>query len=963
MAYTARDEQQMKLARLAYKRNPTPENYENYKNLYTVYAERRFRNEAERTENLIKMGFKPTSTGTWVKEVTPTQPTTPTPVVNNVESPVVVSNKTTAQQVIDLISKANEPTKPTSEGVVTKVATLESQLPTLQVIKPPVIAPTQPYIPETMTAKEVILNIEKATELNTPTSGGIYSGPIGTTLEERQAGKGVVFTGELGKIEEQVVYNPLYSTGAGATTEAKLTAAGIGALVGAATVPQMILETPKFVATVGSEALAGKATTLTAMKEEISSDLQTPFGISKLASQTVLGGKVGGVVEEGILTATPIKPTIVKIPTETGTSTEFVGLKFEAGQTAKPLIGVSSEGLVVGKFPEVTTKSIVPKSEYTAPTVFETEMLRANPSKVISQPSTTLVEGKTISAPEVKLQFKESVELERIAGNVQTAINTQAWKEGTATLNPKAFQELTKYSEATGGTIYGSKATGSQMPTGEWRVSKDVDIHFENLKPGTVEGAVPILKAAGEKVRISPEHANALETMRSGQWTKAVEFKGGYEPGQVAPARALGFKLDIGKDTIKVGETPTASIIGESKRKLAASNIFQEGTVGVAHAGRYKDVPDFMRITKAQLEYGAEHGLISKTKAARGMELLSRMEERLGIDLSKTKEPVQFELTRPSPSTSPSRSVGLISPFVATPLVSSPSTSVTSKSVSSVSPILTTSVSPSLTTSKVVSSKSTTSIIPYSPSNKITSYKSPTTTPSSALSLPSTYISKSVSSKSVSTSSLNITSPSLSLSTHPSTTFTSKTISPFSPTVSSNVSSPSISSSISLPSISPSITSPSASISPKSPSVSPSVFPSISPSVSPSKGISPSFYPSLSPRTKSPYPSPSPSRSPFVGYYPSKKSPPLLVRQKKVPRSRQGVSLSFTPPKQKYTFGILSEGISKFMFGKATAIKGFAGTAEQIPTAELRKHGVTIGEFYRKGGFLSKGLKGRGLKL
>jgi hypothetical protein len=68
------------------------------------------------------------------------------------------------------------------------------------------------------------------------------------------------------------------------------------------------------------------------------------------------------------------------------------------------------------------------------------------------------------------------------------------------------------------------------------------------------------------------------------------------------------------------------------------------------------------------------------------------------------------------------------------------------------------------------------------------------------------------------------------------------------------------------------------------------------------------------------------------------------------------------PKKKKKIYGILSEGISKELFGKATVgkTKFTVGTA---PTAELEKAGITsIGKFFERGGFVTEKF-GKGFKL
>jgi hypothetical protein len=56
-------------------------------------------------------------------------------------------------------------------------------------------------------------------------------------------------------------------------------------------------------------------------------------------------------------------------------------------------------------------------------------------------------------------------------------------------------------------------------------------------------------------------------------------------------------------------------------------------------------------------------------------------------------------------------------------------------------------------------------------------------------------------------------------------------------------------------------------------------------------------------------------------------------------------------PKKEKIFGIISEGISKKLFGRATFDPAVRELRGQIPTKELKERGITIGRFFRAGGF------------
>jgi hypothetical protein len=58
-------------------------------------------------------------------------------------------------------------------------------------------------------------------------------------------------------------------------------------------------------------------------------------------------------------------------------------------------------------------------------------------------------------------------------------------------------------------------------------------------------------------------------------------------------------------------------------------------------------------------------------------------------------------------------------------------------------------------------------------------------------------------------------------------------------------------------------------------------------------------------------------------------------------------------PKKERIFGIISEGISKKLFGIATFDPAIRELRGQIPTKELKERGITIGRFFQAGGFLA----------
>lgn len=471
---------------------------------------------------------------------------------------------------------------------------------------------------------------------------------------------------------------------------------GKGFLVGVATSPVVITQTIESGLTKPIETIVG-------FPEAIAYTAQSPTRIASFV------GESAPLFAPSVIKASPIRFERVRVPTETGEAVLFRGLKFEAKQTAFPLIGEAEGRPVFGKFPEVketiTIEGTLKKGTVFQPeTVFQTKFFEKSAEKLITEPSEMLVSKKTIVPETQQKVFREFIELERIVEGQRSAfISEEVLKSGTERLTPQGVQATLEFAQKEGGIPFGSFATRPQLKQELGRSVRDIDIQFERAKPEQLQASaqrlVTELQKRGEKARISPESPFQIETLREGEFVKAIEIKAkGISDGSPeVSARALGFRTDIGRDIEVIGKTEVAGIAGESKRKLAGSLMFsQRGAIGVAHVGRFKDVPDFLRIAKTQLESARIRRTLPETKIRRGEEIISGISTELGIDLSR--EPLSIDLSLPSrrmvkvrrsspfpsPRISP-RARSPISPISRSPLIR-PSPSIIPSSSSFISP-------------------------------------------------------------------------------------------------------------------------------------------------------------------------------------------------------------------------------------------------------------------------------------
>ena len=272
-----------------------------------------------------------------------------------------------------------------------------------------------------------------------------------------------------------------------------------------------------------------------------------------------------------------------------------------------------------------------------------------------------LVEGKEIS-PELQQEFavKGTSALRELSNVRSKYFSKEALVEmGTKRMTPAEAKVVYEGIGKKGGKVFGSFASRAELKPELWREVGDIEgmfsIESEAVLQSTVKDIFGNLKKVSKsKLRIDPESPFHIEKFTEGKWEKIAEFKGkGIGEGDVAPERAFGFDLWSKKDFQKRLGTSSAMVRGELKRKAAASiGVRQDRALGVAHKGRFKDVPDYFRHVETLAE--SKKGFTPKAR-----EFL-KLKEKLGIEYGTGK--AKFEIL-PSRRVSPSIKFSKI-PFV-----------------------------------------------------------------------------------------------------------------------------------------------------------------------------------------------------------------------------------------------------------------------------------------------------------
>ena len=488
--------------------------------------------------------------------------------------------------------------------------------------------------------------------------------------------------------------------------------------------------------------------------------------------------------------------------------------------------------------------------------------------------------------------------------------------------------------------VYGSQAQKMQLTPETQRDVADVDILSKLSQKDTESLARQIsgdLQSKGIRAQVDPNTPTLIVNAKTGQ--HLVDLHSIEEP---EPAQSFAYGFSLQPDTFKISGVPTSRLYKEGFRKLASVGTIQP-TEDIM--SEIKSLSPTQRMGLSPTEYfQAFYGTSPSAGAVVGPEAHRAAKDI--SDVTRIAENLELGTPAKAPSISAAESSYLSAyGMAAVPTVPGPGLPgemLLFKDVPSIAssigkgfgstavgvPTSTAGYGPSATTT-VPSIKS---VSPPSPMNLPLIAASPTSIPAAPSEVSSVF---------PSIRSLISSSPSISAVASPSVS-----ISP------SSITSPSISASISPP---PSVpVSPSVSASPSiSPSISPSLSASLSPSLSPSPSISPSMLPLFS------------LQSPFG-------SPPSMREEK-----RGGLRLAPSrrpskPGREKAGYGILSEGLSKELFGKATISPTAKTTGRAIysPTSELEKAGISFPKFLESGGYVGMsmgnvklGKGGKGLNI
>lgn len=361
------------------------------------------------------------------------------------------------------------------------------------------------------------------------------------------------------------------------------------------------------------------------------------FGEKFMAKPTFVMGEIVGTAIGakglGIVAGKVAKVSPVKLEYEAFKYTTPAGETKVFGRTFGVKVGAKG-------YPIITSKLKVPERlgagvEFQPRTAIGASIFERRIVEFIKKPTKMLVEGKEIS-PVLQQEFavKGLRAVREVGGQKSKFLDMRFLTEGTERLSPKATQALLKVIKKEKGMVFGSGATMPQLKSTIRRGIGDIDVYIKTGQELRLEGiaksGLKAIKKTGVKARIVKGEPYHIETFVDKQWVKAVEFKGigiGDAEALQIPSKAFGYELDISKYVRKTKQVDIAALPGEAYRKTAASiSIRQEQALGVAHTGRFKDIPDFFKIIKTQ----AESRILPSPKAHSFLKL----SEQMKIDIS-----------------------------------------------------------------------------------------------------------------------------------------------------------------------------------------------------------------------------------------------------------------------------------------------------------------------------------------
>ena len=308
----------------------------------------------------------------------------------------------------------------------------------------------------------------------------------------------------------------------------------------------------------------------------------------------------------------------------------------------RDILGKSTSLFKVPK--EINVPKLLGKTKEFQPTTFSgAKVFKENLPTFIKEPAILLEEGKkvpvNVQIERASLSLEATRELRKIK---IPRPKEQPLKQGTQLLTVEETKAALNLNLPEKKIVMGSGARYDILhPEVKTKLPHDIDLVIKNmgdearLAEITKLGKTAFEKVSKEKFRVPEAEPYTIEKFVNGKWEKVQEFKGkGIGAGDEVPAKAFGYDLDLMKDTQKVSKRLEISASRmEMKRLLAASvGIRGERQLGVTHAGRVKDVPNFAKIIYSQMEYAKSLG--KKTPAA---EKLIAHFEKTGVDF-KLKE-------------------------------------------------------------------------------------------------------------------------------------------------------------------------------------------------------------------------------------------------------------------------------------------------------------------------------------
>ena len=324
-------------------------------------------------------------------------------------------------------------------------------------------------------------------------------------------------------------------------------------------------------------------------------------GVTSIGTSVFLFGK--GL--KAVKSVTP-KPFKFDIPVEGGRSTRVVGLGFENPRLAKPLISIIKKD-ITQKFPIEVQILGNPKPNLkgfreSGSVILETGIQGKIAQEFLKSRQKTIPEARKILLGKKILRATEK---QTSRGGIDLFPKT------TSALGEKGVLVVKEFAKTQDATIFGSFPQQAKILPEFIREVGDIDIKVSGSTKNAgilAKGLTTDLIKAGETARISPKEVTSIETLRGGEFIKAVELKT-KEMGELEV-----LKGEVGESVLGLKiQQPRIKIEGIKSTKLSEQGLAKGSSIFTLRKGesgfeimpkpkRVKDIADFFSVQKSLID-------------------------------------------------------------------------------------------------------------------------------------------------------------------------------------------------------------------------------------------------------------------------------------------------------------------------------------------------------------------------